>query len=34
MHLLYAPFITDTFTWGFAFMVSNGALFAGVPHIC
>lgn len=34
MHLLYAPFITDTFTWGFAFMVSNGALFTGVPHIC
>lgn len=34
MHLLYAAFITDTFTWGFAFMVSNGALFTGVPHIC
>lgn len=34
MHLLYAAFITDTFTWGFAFTVSNGALLAGVPHIC
>lgn len=34
MHLLYAAFITDTFTWGFAFTVSNVALFTGVPHIC
>lgn len=34
MHLPYAPFITDTFTWGFASMVSNGALFTGVPRIC
>lgn len=34
MHLLCAPFITDTFTWGFASMVSNGALFAGLPYIC
>lgn len=34
MHLLYAAFITDTFTWGFAFMVSNGPPYTGVPHIC
>lgn len=34
MHLLYVAFITDTFTWGFAFTVSNGAQYTGVPHIC
>lgn len=34
MHLLYAAFITDTFTWGLAFTVSNGALYTGVPRIC
>lgn len=34
MHLPYAAFITDTFTWGVASVVSNGALFTGVPHIC
>lgn len=35
MHLPYAPFITDTFTWGgVGAAVSNGALFPSISHIC